>query len=38
VHCANGEQIRRLEIVHQYRSSEDRLRAWCESGQQAGDI
>lgn len=35
LHCADGDQIRRLGIVHQYRSSEDRLHAWCESGQRA---
>jgi hypothetical protein len=27
--------MRRLEIVHQYRSGEERLRAWRESAQRA---
>jgi len=31
LHFANDEQIRRLDIVHQYRSIEHRLRAWRES-------
>ena len=31
LHVANDEQIRRLDIVHQYRSTEHRLQAWCES-------
>jgi len=35
LHFADDEQIRRLEIVHQYRSTEHRLRAWCESSQRA---
>jgi hypothetical protein len=33
LHCADGEQIRRLEIVQRYRSGEERLRAWRESAQ-----
>jgi len=35
LHFANGEQIRRLEIVHQHRSAEHRLRAWCDSSHPA---
>jgi hypothetical protein len=35
LHWADDEQIRRLEIVHQYRFTEHRLRAWRESAQRA---
>jgi hypothetical protein len=34
LHHATPEQLRRLEVVHQYRSTPDRLRAWRESAQQ----